>query len=154
MAISANITTNTTGKGSGFTLLEIMIAVVILALAITTITGLQSASLSGTRQASNRLRALLIARQLFAAYESIDLSKLQVLSYQGTPSQVLSKLIAVDTPPEGVSEYDALYGVTLELAPWEISDLPPGSVWRLVVQVNWSENPRDALEAAYFVPNG
>jgi prepilin-type N-terminal cleavage/methylation domain-containing protein len=137
-------------QNGGFTLIEILIAVVILALAVTTVSGLQSAALSGTRQSAHRVQALLIARQIFALYDSVE-PDLAEFSHEGTPSQVMQRLSELEPPPGSLSDLDSPYFVTVSLAPWSVENLPPGALWRLLVTVRWSNNPRDSLEVPYFV---
>jgi prepilin-type N-terminal cleavage/methylation domain-containing protein len=137
-------------RNGGFTLIEILIAVVILALAVTTVSGLQSAALSGTRQSAHRVQALLIVRQIFALYDSVE-PDIAEFSYEGTPSQVMQKLSQLDSPPGSLSDVDSPYFVNVSLTPWSVENLPPGALWRLLVTVRWSNDPRDSLEVPYFV---
>ena len=57
-------------RSSGFTLVEIMIAIVILASSITVILGLQSAIMKRAIDDKSRLTAMLFARRILASLES------------------------------------------------------------------------------------
>lgn len=67
---------NTTRGQSGFTFLEVMVAVAILAIAFVTLIGSQSQSVSVAGESRFKVTAALLAQQKLAELESMDFDEL------------------------------------------------------------------------------
>lgn len=136
----------------GFTLMEIMIAIVILAFGLTTLLGLQSASVERTLRDRNKQQAMLMARSILALVETTT-EPLDVMKENGTVREVLAKLqessgVGFETDDEALDRFQA----ELEVDFWSIPNLDDDALKRVLVRVFWSDDPRDELEVIYFVP--
>jgi prepilin-type N-terminal cleavage/methylation domain-containing protein len=137
-------------SASGFTLIEVLISVVLLAAAFTTVAGLQSASISATIRSGERQRALLLLRQILSVIETNEeLIEPQVL--EGAPSTVLAALFPGKAPPVD-PHAESRFSVTCAIEPWSMPSLPKDTIRRMSLTVRWGDDPRDRLSVLYFIP--
>lgn len=139
----------------GFTILEVLVAVVVLAAAILPILGVQSAALDRVMRNEQEQKAVLIARQILAFIEGSE----QVLGASRAEKTALELLQELASGAKGVEynpvnkmqlrEYNALFVVE----PWNIEMLGETTLLRVVLEISWSQDPRDRVQIAYLVPS-
>jgi prepilin-type N-terminal cleavage/methylation domain-containing protein len=138
----------------GFTLLELLFAVVILAAAMLPMYGLQSTALDRVLRSENELQATLIARQILSFIEGSE-DKLRSTNARLT---ALETLRTVASGAKGVTyqptneELLNQYYVSFVIEPWTIELLGNTALFRLLLEVSWSDNPRDRLQFTYLFP--
>lgn len=138
----------------GFTLIEISIAIVVLAIGLVTLLGLQSSAIDRSIRDRNKQQAFLIARMVMAAIESEkDILDPKILT--GTAYEVLNGLGS--NPPQS----EELEGSPLELQTElkieefivPIPDPNTGVIEelmkRVTVTVGWDAS--DAVQLVYYV---
>lgn len=136
----------------GFTLIEITIAILLLAGSLVVLMGLQFSTIEQTVRDQNRETALLAGRMIFAQIEAENLPiKNQDISVP------LAQLLNDYTLP---AEEDAprlaqlgAYTAHFTVSDQEIPTLRPRAMKRLQLIISWSDDPLDAVEMAYFLPN-
>lgn len=135
----------------GFTIIEIVIAVAILATALVTLLGVQASILERTVRDRNVQQAMLLAREALAAIESLD-EPLDLQSEQMPIGQLLEKLGiehgAWDAELEQLDLYTAQFNVTA----WGIPGLDDEAMKRVSLVLFWGPDPRDQFEVVYFIP--
>ena len=139
-------------KSAGFTIMEIIIAILILSASLTTLLGLQSASIRRTLLDKNQQKAMLAARAILSAIES-QKSADDVQNSQGTVIQVLKGLTPL--PPVEIPAQDPLNLFTAEVKV-QAAKLPglQGNVMKqVVVEVSWGETEAESLSINYFIAN-
>ena len=140
----------------GFTLVEIMIAIVILATSLTVILGLQSAIMKRSIDDKSRLTAMLFARRILASLEaSIDEIPFGVTNETVYEMLDLDNNRSGDTDSEEDSE-TALARTMLAELNVEPFGLPNNeeALKRITLSINWTDNPFDSIQIYYFTANG
>ncbi|MEZ4754741.1 MAG: hypothetical protein R3A13_10620 [Bdellovibrionota bacterium] len=137
---------------AGFTIMEIIIAILILAASLTTLLGLQSASIRRTFTDKNQQKAMLAARAILSAIE-VQSSADDVQSDQGTVIQVLKNLIPL--PPVEIPVQDPLNLFTAELivTPAKLPGLDGDVMKQAILKVSWGETEAESLSLNYFIAN-
>lgn len=139
-------------SGSGFTLVEVLLAIVVLAAGVTTIYGLQAANARATLQISNENQAVLLARQFFATLDARPEPSPPVgeQTVEGTFEDIY-RGIGMKAPP--FSE-DALarYRVTMVVDQWTVGDLLKRPMRRMQLTIRWGGTARDHITLTYFFP--
>ena len=136
-------------RQSGFTLVEILIAVVILALSLTTLLGLQSASFSSVFSGSRRYQALLMSRTLMTAVERGATPEIQ--NKRQNAFELLQVLMS-DPPPIDTNLFkrtDTQFIVEY----WNLPGIIPNSLKRVTLRVYWGPKQNDFLETSTFTPS-
>ncbi len=143
---------------SGFTLIEVIMAVVILSGSLVVLLGLQSAAVSKALRDRNQLKAMMAARQILAAIEIQ--SETEPRSETETVYRLMENLNALPTADEELQELYNNMNAELEIAEWPnpeaLSALTDGEsnfLNRVRLRIFWGEFPDDQLEIVYFVPN-
>lgn len=139
-------------RRGGFTLIEITIAVVILASALVILLGLQTSAIDRTIRDQNSQQAMLVSRRILSAVEAKK-DELDVGEIAGNIEEVLNQLNAQDG--EDVAEREALlnienYQVRLEI---ELSSLPEldEQMKRILLTLSWGDPPFESLQESYQV---
>lgn len=133
-------------KISGFTLIEITLAIFLLAVSLVTILGLQSSVVQRSINDSNELQAMLIARRILASIESGE-----------TPATVQDRTARASTflhsdDEQHDDKIDESLEVQLKIEEWTIEAFPQALVNRVLVRVFWGEDPSQSLSIYYFIP--
>lgn len=136
---------------NGFTLLEVLIALLILATSMVTILSLQGAIMSRTVQDSRAQRALLASRLILSLIEAQE-DTLPFTNDQGTVADII-KVIA----PEGgnlptilnLSDYaDIQAAITTQ--PWTAGGIAENLLKKFVITLKWGDGPGEFLETTYL----
>ena len=139
---------------AGFTLIEIVIAIMILAMSLVTLLGLQSASIDQSLRTRNKTRAMLAARQIMSVIET-EGQTIDLQQKSGTVEDILS-LFLKNPPKDSKEEQELLNTESLQaflvVEKWEIKGLPKDVVRRIRLRISWSDSPVDSIEVVYFIP--
>ncbi len=139
----------------GLTLMEVLIAVLILAFSVTTILGLQSSIVMRALRDKNQRQAMLMARSILAAIE-MDPEKVPAQETTKPARELLKNLI-----PEQKADRDAADGQQLLMATLSAADREfpvPGKELQIVslkeirLRVFWGQNPDEQLDVVYYAP--
>lgn len=144
-------------KLSGFTLIEVIFAIVILSGSLIVLLGLQSSAIDKALRDRNQLDAMLLARNILAALEIQE--DIIDNSVQGSALQLIKDFNAV--PAEDYEELERFsdFQADLQIEDWQtpaelaeqISDAGP-LMKKLYLKIFWSDLPDDQIEIVYFVP--
>ncbi|MDZ4787270.1 MAG: prepilin-type N-terminal cleavage/methylation domain-containing protein [bacterium] len=135
-------------NSDGFTLIEIAIAIFILATGLVIILGLQTATVSRSIDDRLRLQAMLIARRVLTGLETGDVEPKD----QETSQPALEYLSTEDIRPEDEEMYKK-FTVNLNIGPWEIPGYDDLKVKRIFVKIAWGDKPEQSVPVFYFVPD-
>ena len=140
-------------RNEGFTLIEITIAVVILAMGLSIILGLQSSAVTQSLRDRNKEIALLAGRRILAHLE-VDEGDLNTEDNSGPLPKLLERFGATEKDGDGKEDAKLSdYTARLQIEPWGIPDADPEAMKRVVLTISWSDSPSDSVELAYFVPS-
>jgi prepilin-type N-terminal cleavage/methylation domain-containing protein len=136
----------------GFTLLEVMIAVTILAATLTTVYGLQAANARATLYITNQNRAVLLSRQFFAYLQTRpdDLGPLTPQTVQGSLDQIYGAIGL--RPPNFSDDERSRFTARLIIDQWPLAQFLPKPIRRLQLQLRWSPTATDQLTTHLFLP--
>lgn len=143
----------------GFTLVEVVIAILILAGSLVVLLGLQSASVTKALRDRNQLQAMLAAKHIFAAVEVF-----QQFDDRDDTLPVYQLLKDLDALPDvgDSAEEEELYArmeARIQIGEWENPEAlaPLGAdknlLKRIYLQIFWGESPDDQMEIVYFIAN-
>lgn len=139
---------------AGFSIIELVFAVVILAGGLTVLLGLQSAATTSALRDRNQQQAMLIARSIMSALElNSDLSDSQ---FNGSAEDTLLKYKQPISEAEDYQEFVRNTTVNLRIASVEVpivSKLPvmPIKMFRISLVLSWGKSPDDELEIIYYI---
>jgi len=137
-------------RDAGFTLVEIAFAILILAGSMVVLLGLQSSLVRREVADKNRQDAMLIARRVMAAVESLP-DFPENGTRQGSARQILVELLT-DKVLGDRDEILDRYQVEMGIQNWGIPELNDRAMRSLALKVYWSDYPLDAISLVYFVP--
>jgi prepilin-type N-terminal cleavage/methylation domain-containing protein len=137
---------------AGFTLIEVSIAVVILAAAVTTLYGLQAANTRSTLHIANENQATLLVRQFFAMMDarSTNLPPIAEQVVEGTVEDIY-RGIGV-TPPLLSEDARVRFRAKLVVDQWPLAALLKSPMKRMQVTISWGPTDSDRLLLTYFLP--
>ena len=136
-------------SNAAFTLIEVTIAILILASSLTVLLGLQSSSVQRTIRDQHRQQAMLMARQILAAIESAE-DPPQVGRNSGTAREMLDLMLNdhnIQGQRNGPAD-DFMCEVAVDN--WQVPGLEGNVMRRLTVTISWSDSPNDSLNIYYF----
>lgn len=135
-------------------MIEMVMAIVILASSLTILLGLQSSIISHTVDDHYRKQAMMYARYILAAIESRDSRSLSlpVETTRGTVSEIVSNLLETDTIVSGDPTIEKQLEVELAVTEWEIPNLEENALKRVEVTVRWGPTDQQRLLVTYFMP--
>lgn len=145
----------TVKQEKGFTLAEVIIAILILAGSLAVLLTLQSASVKKALRDRNQMHAMLLARSIFSSLEIQE--NLYDLDREDSVRNILEDYNAVPDV-EDLKDLDRL-SAHLKVEEWEnpemLADLNLGAnlLRRVYLKIFWGETPDDQLEVVYFIPN-
>lgn len=136
----------------GFTLIEVTLAIVILASALVVILGLQSSATERALRDGNMQKAMLISREILAAIEANQ----KDINIQTLENRTIEEIFRVVFPqandlPANV-EYDN-FRCDLLIEYSGIPNLNDEAMIKILLRVKWSDEPRDSMEVVYYIPN-
>ena len=139
----------------GFTLIEVVIALMILAVSLTTLLSLLSSVVQRTIRGQREEIAMLAARSVLASIETSASAK-SVEPFEGLLSDLLLRMNVSRPEPKAEStesEEDALasYQANLIVEPWGIATFPD-ALQRIRLVVSWGPTTLDRVTLDYFIP--
>ncbi len=142
-----------TARQRAFTLIEITVAVLVLATAMVTFIGVSSGALNNAWRDRNRLQATLMCRRILASIESEDVS----VEIQDTEKSLLE--IYRDFAAEDQMDRDDQllqlaenFRGRLTVSYQGIPNVDPQALKRISLVAAWGESELDRVEIVYFVP--
>lgn len=147
---------NNKGKNEGFTLIEVIFAIIILASSLTVLLGLQSAAVSKGLRDRNQLQAMLLAKNILAAIEIKP--EVDETNTTETVARLLEDFNAVPSLDDTEKEsYNGMYA-KLVIEEWQNPDILTDKVnenvlKRVYLKIFWGDFPEDQMEIVYFIPN-
>ena len=136
---------------AGFTLIEVVIAVFVLAASMVVLIGLQTSSMQRAIRDRNKQQAMLFARRIMAEYESL---KREAEDEEKTDS-VLSFLDDISDDDLGSEEQRVQlerFTAQLSIQDWPLPGIDEILLKRLGLVIFWSESPLDRVELVLLVP--
>lgn len=135
----------------GFTLIELIFAVLLFAGSLTVLLGVHSSAVSRTLEDRARQQALLAARKVLAAIEARDEIPPDG-ELVGTPQEVARTLLESSAGEILEEDEETPLEVRLVVEPWGLPNINEEVIKRVTVEVRWSEIARDSVVVTYFVP--
>lgn len=134
----------------GFTLIEVTIAILILASGLVILLGLQSSSVERAVRDRDKLQAMLLAREILAAVESSK-DPIEVQDRTTTAADILEDLLPGSQKP-AVQDEQNKFRVRFRVQNWELPNIDQQLIRRLDLVVSWSDSPLDSISIIYFLP--
>jgi prepilin-type N-terminal cleavage/methylation domain-containing protein len=138
----------------GFTFIEVIIALMLLAAAASVLIGMEGAAVQRTMHDRNVQQAMLVARRIFAVIESSnDGNEIQQLSGV-TATQALQTLGAPSSTDEREKRALDQLQVSLVVQDWQVPapKIEENPMRRVELTIAWGTEPTEAFVVAYFVP--
>lgn len=130
----------------GFTLIEIGIAIFLLAISLTILLGLQSSVVSRSIDDRHRLQAMLLARRVISGIETGDIA--------ADPQEVSTpalQFLGDSARPEDESTLRDLV-VNMKVEPWTIPGYDDLKIRRINLSIGWNNDAESQVSIFYFVP--
>lgn len=145
-------------KRRGFTLIEITIAVLILAGSLVILLGLQSSATARSVDDRVRQHAMLEARKILTALELAP-EEPALGEIRGPVREVVSQIFQPlstesmeDSARREAWALPYTFEATLRVERWELPRIED-AMRRITVRVAWGPNPAEAYEVEYFIPH-
>jgi prepilin-type N-terminal cleavage/methylation domain-containing protein len=135
----------------GFTLIEIIIAVMILAVSLTTLLGMQSAATQTAIKTRNKQEAMLAARTILSGIEFAG-DTVRNTTAQGTASEIALRFLSKEAvAPIVAKEQKIPLRAKLVIEYWPMQDLRKEALQRVTLTMSWSSQPGDSMTFYYFI---
>ena len=135
----------------GFTLVEVIFALIVLGGSLVVLLGLQSSLISRTLRDETQEHAILLTRQLLAPLE-VGLSPTEPVDVTGTFRDVYGKVVKDGATLPTLSAQDDEFTVTYTIAPWKIAGIDADVMRKVTVTVSWGTQLADKTSTNYFFP--
>ena len=129
----------------GFTLLEIMIAVLILSVSMIVLLGLQASVLTQEKRDSERQEAISVAKQILAAIELYP----ERLKSGSQPANELLNFLSPNSP---AAKESVLFS-DLEVEMISLPDFPDKDLERISLTISWGSSELDKVNFIYVRPD-
>lgn len=137
----------------GFTLIEITVAILVLAGSLVVLLGLQSSSLQRTIRDGNMERAMLGARSIMSALESSDV-ELEVGDREGTVAELVEGFVQLDADDRAAMDSQTDLQARMQVEFWPLPGIDNEQVLqKITLTVSWSESPLDRVTVVYMLPH-
>jgi len=139
----------------GFTFMEIVIALAVMASAAAIIIGMQGAALRRTMRDSSAQQALLVARRIMAPIEAMNPKNFNLSSQDNQPVTSIFQTLGLPAA-EVKGEDDPLKSLMASIT---VDDLPipllqkEALMKRVALRITWGAGLDDALEVLYLMPD-
>jgi prepilin-type N-terminal cleavage/methylation domain-containing protein len=130
----------------GFTLIEIAIAIFLLATSLTIILSLQSSVIARSLDDRTRIQAMLAARRVLAGIESGDV--------EVEKTSITKPLIEYLGPQARAEDTESLKDLTLELKvePWTVARFEDLEIDKITLSLFWGPAIEQRVTIFFFVP--
>lgn len=135
----------------GFTLIEILIAVVILSASMAIFAGIQAASIGATIRNREAFQAVLIARTIMSFVETRD-SDLPFQNKSGSATQILHEVSEDETAviPKEISDR---FQVQFTVENPNIPNIDQYLLRRLILVISWGARADERIELNFYLPS-
>jgi len=134
----------------GFTLIEIIIAVLILASSLMVLLGLQSATVRRAIQDRETQQAMLVGREIMSAIETVEDPAL-IQEASGTAEEVIKSITSGAPLPEDGVDPDRRFNVELSVEKVALPAIGDDRMRRLTLILTWEGGPPNGLTLDYFI---
>lgn len=138
-------------NSAGFTLIEVLIALLVLATSMIVILSLQGSIMSRTVQDSRAQRALLASRLILSLIEAQE-ATLPLVNDQGNAAEVIRAIapeggnLPASFNPQDLFDIQA----SITTQPWTPGGIAANSLKKFVVTLRWGDGPSESLETTYL----
>lgn len=140
----------------GFTFVEIIIALSLLAIAAGLLIGLQSAAVQRTLRDRSAQQAMLAARRIMASIEA-NADKLQISDQSNEPLSAVLQTLGAPAPSatDNKQELDNLR-VSLQFVDWDLplENIENPAMRKVILTISWSDAPQDSFKIDYLMASG
>lgn len=142
----------------GFTFVEIIIALSLLAIAAGLLIGLQSAAVQRTLRDRSAQQAMLAARRIMASIEA-NADKLQISDQSNEPLSAVLQTLGAPAPSaadnNNKQELDNLR-VSLQFVDWDLplENIENPAMRKVILTISWSDSPEDSFKIDYLMASG
>lgn len=137
-------------SNAGFTLIEIIIAVLILASSLTILLGLQSATVRRAIQDRETQQAMLVAREIMSTVETVK-DPVLIQNASGSAEEVMKSVSGGAPLPEGDIDPSGQFTVDLVVEKVPLPILGEDRMKRLTLTLLWEGGPPRGLVLDYFI---
>ncbi len=143
------------GQDGGFTFIEVVIALAVMASAAGIIIGMQGAALRRTVRDSNAQQAMLATRRVMASIEAMDPKNFTIQNQDNQPiATILQNLGITQSADRGDTGPMSAMTASLVVEDWPIPLLQGEAVMkRVILRVVWGPGLDEALEVLYLLPD-
>ena len=137
----------------GFTLIEVILALVLLAAGLTIIIGLLSSAGTQTIRDRDREFALLAGRQIFAALEAEE-TDLEPRNEELPLYQLLDEMKSAQPGEYSAADEERMRQFTAHIVceGVKVPGFDVDVLRKILLTISWSPAPLDSVELVYFVP--
>jgi hypothetical protein len=137
---------------AGFTLIEVVFAVLILSASLVTLLGLQESSLQLSAHDRFTQRAMLYAREIMSPIETSP-DPIETQDTDGTIEEILNQFspVKLETTVRPLSA--TMFRAHIKVEDWGIPKVNEQAMKRITLTIRWSDSPLDAFQIMYFMPN-
>jgi len=143
----------------GFTFLEVIVALALLAVSASILIDMEAAAVRRTIRDQNAQQATLAARRIMASIEAIDDKDFTLASSQGRPAEELLQELGVDTAAQSlqggpqVSAPPLTASLLVEDQPIPLPNTVVDPMKRIILKVSWGPG-RDDFITIFYLRNG
>jgi prepilin-type N-terminal cleavage/methylation domain-containing protein len=136
---------------NGFTLIEVVFALVVLGGSLVVLLGLQSSLITRTLRDETQERAILLTRELLAPLEA-EVSSADDIEVNGKFREVYDKVVKEPGSALDLTPLDESFEVSYQVAPWKVKGIDEESMKKVTVVVAWGPNLDERTTTNFFVP--
>jgi prepilin-type N-terminal cleavage/methylation domain-containing protein len=137
-------------KSCGFTLIEVLIAILIAGLGFLALSGMVTTATGSTIEQTNRVRSVHVLRRILSAFELVQSDNQQPKSGVGTPTEVY-QILTGDRNTVFLPQDDQVFRTDFVIQSLEIYTV---KLLKIRVTVSWGETPQQANSVDYVYPFG
>jgi prepilin-type N-terminal cleavage/methylation domain-containing protein len=141
-------------RDAGFTFIEVVIALAVMASAAGIIIGMQGAALRRTVRDTNAQQSMLTARRIMSSIEAVDPKNFNIQSQENQPALAVLQTLGVTS----VGDKDEAAAISAINATLLVEDLPipliekEALMKKIVLRLFWGPGVDEALEVIYLMP--
>lgn len=152
--MSVKVSKNRQDHNAGFTFIEVVVALAVMASAAGIIIGMQGAALRRTVRDTNAQQAMLTARRIMSSIEALDPKNFNIQSQENQPASALLQTLGVTS----VGDKDEAAAISTLSANLLVEDLPipllekEALMKKIILRLFWGQGLDEALEVIYLMP--
>ena len=141
-------------RDAGFTFIEVVVALAVMASAAGIIIGMQGAALRRTVRDTNAQQSMLTARRIMSSIEAVDPKNFNIQSQENQPALAVLQTLGVTS----VGDKDEAAAISAINATLLVEDLPipliekEALMKKIVLRLFWGPGVDEALEVIYLMP--